>query len=230
MMTRSHMVPAVLQTVILSACALVVSHHLLSNAINNASNNELWQNITTTFENAANASAQASFKGKANNQTFSNHSTTFNETAFNNSMKGFFSSDSDSESFYLKTLPRELFLLILLSPLYYYWQIWLERFLPGRSSVTALMPAGEKSEVGEGDSREEEIVQKWIAQGKVRRASLSWWNTFVKWVLNLTVGTLWIETLRHLLTEIIAGKSPIKVFKTILGLVNSDKLNDHKWR
>jgi len=37
--------------------------------------------------------------------------------------------------------------------------------------------------------QEEEAVKRWIAQGKVRR-SVSWWNTFVKWVLNLTLGNI----------------------------------------
>jgi hypothetical protein len=215
MMARSHMVPAVLQTVALSACASIVSYHLLSNAFHTASSSELWQNVTSAFEHAVNVSAQA------NNQTL-DHGTL---TATNGTADGSFGSDGSNESFYWSTLPRELFLLIVVSPLYYWWHIWLEKLLPGRPSVTALMPDGEKSGFGEGDDREEEIVQRWIAQGKVRRASLSWRNTFFKWVLNLTVGTFWIESLRFVLTELTKGKSPLKVVGLICELVSSDDLN-----
>lgn len=218
-MTRSHTITAVLQTVTLSACALVVSHHLFSHAIHNASSSELWQNITAAFEGAANASAQAGFNDTASSGIVSN-GTMFNGTAANNTTNGI--SSTDNESFYLRTLPRELFLLIALSPLYYHWHLWLERFLPGRPRVAALTPAGGKPGFGEGDNQEEEIVQRWIAQGKVRRASLSWWNTFSKWVLNLTFGTMWMESLRFFLAETIMGKSPIKVLKMMWGLVSID--------
>jgi hypothetical protein len=220
MMTRSHMVPAVLQAVALSACALVVSYHLITNALNNGSKTELWQNITMAFEVAANTSAQTTFNVTANNQTSIN-GTLFNGTAANNTSQNVLNSDGSSESFYLKRFPRELFLMIVVSPLYYYWHIWLERFLPGRARAAALVPVGEKSGFGEGEQNEEEIVQRWIAQGKVRRASLSWWNTFLKWVLNLTIGTWWVESLRYLLTEIIKGKSPIKVLRMIFSLVSN---------
>jgi hypothetical protein len=184
----------------------------------------MWQNITTTFEGAANASAKARLNSTANNQ-ISNNGTLFNQTAANNTLKGIFGTDVNPEPFYLKILPRELLLLILISPLYYHWHLWLERFLPARPRVTSLMPAGGKSALGDWNTREEEIVQRWIAQGKVRRASLSWWNTFFKWIINLTVGTWWIETLRFLLTEMITGKSPITVLRMMFGMVSSDDLN-----
>jgi hypothetical protein len=219
-MARSHMVPAVLQTVALWTCAFVVSHHLVTNAFDNATKTELWQNITSAYEGAVNASAQTLLNSTANNQT-SKYGTFLNGTAANHTGKGLFGSDADSESFYLKSLPREVFLLFVLTPLYYQWHMWLERFLPGRGSVTALMPAGEKSGLDEGDNHEEEVVQRWIAQGKVRRASLSWWNTFLKWALHLTVGTLWTDCLRMFVTEVIAGKSPIKVVRSMWGLVST---------
>ena len=34
------------------------------------------------------------------------------------------------------------------------------------------------------DEREEEIMKKLIAKGKVQRSGLSWFNTFVKWILD----------------------------------------------
>jgi len=229
MMARSHMLPAVLQTVAISTCALIVSHHLLINAIHDAGSSELWQNITSALESTANASVQARINGTANNQTSMN-GTLFNNAGANNTAKDIFGLDGSSESFYWRSLPRETFLLFIICPLYYHWNLWLERLLPGRARVTALMPAGEKSGAGEGDDREEEIVQRWIAQGKVRRASLSWWNTFLKWILNLTVGTLWIESLRFFLTEMITGKSPIKVIRMMWGLVCSSDCKGLQWR
>jgi hypothetical protein len=219
MMPRSYVVPAVLQTVVLSTCALVVWHHLLSNAFNHASKSELWKNITTTFEGAVNASAQAHFNGTANNLTLKNGTILNGTAAINATLNS--DASSTSEPFYSRRFPREIFLLVVVSPLYFYWHIWLERILPGRPRVAALMPAGEKSGFGEEDKHEEDIVQRWIAEGKVKRASLSWWNTFLKWILNLTIGTLWIQSLRFLLTEITRGRSPIKVFKMMLGFVSS---------
>jgi hypothetical protein len=214
-MPRSRLVPAVLQTITLSACALVVSHHLISNAFHNASNSELWQNITS----AVNATAQAELNRTSNDQILKNSTDLSGPAAINTTDTNFYP-NGNSESFYWSIFPRELFLLIIISPLYYHWQIWLERLLPGRPRVRAMMAAREKPGAGEDENREEEIVQRWIAEGRVRRASLSWWNTFCKWILNLTVGSFWTEGLRFVLTEMIKTKSPTKVFKMMLGWVS----------
>jgi hypothetical protein len=44
--------------------------------------------------------------------------------------------------------------------------------------------------------------------GKVQRASLSWCNTFLKWILEMTVGRLWFHTVEHVVRELIKLSSP----------------------
>jgi hypothetical protein len=63
-----------------------------------------------------------------------------------------------------------------------------------------------KIELSEG--REEEVVEKWIAQGKVQRASLSWCNTFLKWVFTMTVGKVLLHTVEHFVRGVITLSSP----------------------
>lgn len=95
---------------------------------------------------------------------------------------------TEPSKFYTWFLAHELLFFAIRVPLQYYWHLWLERILPMRPRGDASMSA-EKVSVGEGDQvREEEIVKRWIASGKVKRASLSWWNTFLKWILDITVG------------------------------------------
>ncbi|KAI4630478.1 hypothetical protein J4E80_001414 [Alternaria sp. BMP 0032] len=73
--------------------------------------------------------------------------------------------------------------------------------------------AQQKEQVEESEDREEEVVKKWIAQGRVHRASLNWRNTFVKWVLDMTVGMLCIFTVEHMLRQLLKMKSPMLIFK-----------------
>jgi hypothetical protein len=108
--------------------------------------------------------------------------------------------------FYLVVLPQEVAVFFLLAPLQYWWYMALERILPARSrdrSSTADLTEKEGSE-----DREEEVVKKWIAQGRVRRASLNWCNTFLKWVLEMSVGRLVYHTLEHFMRELLRLTSP----------------------
>jgi hypothetical protein len=112
--------------------------------------------------------------------------------------------------FYLVVLPQEVAVFFLLAPLQYWWYMALERILPARSrdrSSTADLTEKEGSE-----DREEEVVKKWIAQGRVRRASLNWCNTFLKWVLEMSVGRLSYHTLEHFLRVLLKLQSPRRLF------------------
>lgn len=125
------------------------------------------------------------------------------------------------ESFYLRYLPRTLFVLILLFPLCYYWHIALERFFPTRPrGVEIAYARDEKADIDHdlNEVQEEEVVKRWIAQGKVRRSSVSWWNTFVKWVLNITLGTLWFDALRHILEGLVKWQSFGNIFGSLRGV------------
>lgn len=102
---------------------------------------------------------------------------------------------------------------------HYYWHIWLERILPTRLKGTVVPVRDEKEAPLEtNEDVEEKIVQKWIAQGKVRRSSISWANTIAKWMLELSVGNLWRCVLWILLQRIVQFK-PSKWNETFADLL-----------
>lgn len=121
-----------------------------------------------------------------------------NGTLINSSNStGSWASDSESpkKSYYFHTLPRSLLVYVLLIPLQQYWNIFLERCLPGRPPKR-LPPPPSKVEKAtmlfdeDNVDFEQQIVDRWIAQGKVQRSSLGIKNTLFKWVLDLTVGKI----------------------------------------
>ncbi|KAI5365870.1 hypothetical protein Slin15195_G073970 [Septoria linicola] len=217
-MAKSHMLSAVIQALALSVLERIISHHLwthageyfnestrfqdLFNAAAAVGNNtaakqnhpEYSVNITTSFINGSSTSNNYTVPA-SNLTTTGTNSTSVTDAAA-------------ATSFYKHDLPHHLLFLLIIMPLSYYWQIWLERTVPGRLKVQDFPPpsssaAPEKASFGDDDDgKEEAIVQKWIAQGKVKRASLSWWNTFVKWVLELSVGGLWQVTIGAVLSFI----------------------------
>ena len=109
------------------------------------------------------------------------------------------------ESFYKRSLPISMIAYLVLSTLQYCWLIWLERILPARSRRQHV-PTTEKLSLSE--DHEEEIVKKWVAQGRVRRASLNWCNTFLKWVLGLTIGRVWWIAVFHVVQASLRLESP----------------------
>ncbi|KAH6875857.1 hypothetical protein BKA58DRAFT_380593 [Alternaria rosae] len=120
------------------------------------------------------------------------------------------------ESFYGRKFPREVIISLALAILQYWWLIGLEKILPARPRYRDAS-AQQKEQVEENEDREEEVVKKWIAQGRVHRASLNWRNTFVKWVLDMTVGLLCIFTVEHMLRQLLKIKSPMLIFDDLDG-------------
>ena len=202
-MTRSQMQSAVIQSTILVTLNMIISHEIGRNAYDNVWEDPVLKNLTTAFKNIP-----------------SNATASSNATALTNSTSSATGSASpltfleEPEAFYLSFLPRNVFVYALLCPLSYYWQIYLERFFPTRPrGVEIDYKKKEKVEVDMNEGREEEVVKRWIAQGKVRRSSVSWWNTFVKWVLHVTVGELWISSLGRFVVEFVRWRSLAKVLK-----------------
>lgn len=96
----------------------------------------------------------------------------------------------------------------------YYWNLLLERQLPAR-------PRGDSSsynndKLAEGHEQlEEKIVEKWLANGKIKRASLSFWNTVAKWLLDISVGRA-LVLLATELTRIAAySKQPVRALQNL---------------
>lgn len=99
-------------------------------------------------------------------------------------------------------------LYVPLCLLRHYWHLLLERCFPTRPRGVEIDYTGkEKAGIHTDEGQEEEVVKRWIAQGKVRRSSISWWNTFIKWVLNGTVGDLWFVALQYWLDGFLRGRS-----------------------
>lgn len=199
-MPRYQMLLAVAQTICLAAIGWVISHHLLNKVYDHASQHHLWKDFMDVMEGIENSTSMGAL-----NETISASNSTSNSTSDD------FSLYESNEKFYWETLPRDLFFLAVVAPIYYYWHIWLERTFPARPRPVIMPSRSEKENfLDETDSvtQEEEVIQKWIAQGKIRRASLSWWNTFVKWILNLIVGDLWMQGLRTLLKDLIKWRLP----------------------
>jgi hypothetical protein len=145
-------------------------------------------------------------------ETIMTNSTYFapNTASLNNNATFDALSDTCSvpESFYLKYFPREVFIYALLSPLAYYWQIYLERFFPTRSrGVVVDYEKKEKVEVDVNEDQEGEVVKRWIAQGRVRGSSVSWWNTFVKWALDMTFARFFFAFLGNLIESFVKWES-----------------------
>ena len=202
------MISAVIQTVFLIACRLIISRNLQASAEGKLTSNDLYKNWTQVVELAINAS-KASNHTTPTIQASSLHTVFSNDTGVNSTLTNTSVSNSE-ESFYWRTLPRDVFTCIIITILGYYWQIWLERTFPARTRPSEKV-VSEKFAERDDESREEEVVKKWIAQGKIRRASLSWWNTFVKWVLDVVIGGLWTASVYCLLDRLLKMKSSPKV-------------------
>ena len=99
---------------------------------------------------------------------------------------------------------HELIIVVVMNVILYQWNIWLERSFPTRSRTFAFEKATEKTEMDE--QVEEEIIQKWLARGKIKRTSVNWCNVFIKWVLHMSLGLFGLLTMRELLFSLLRWK------------------------
>ena len=111
--------------------------------------------------------------------------------------------------FYGISLAREAVIIVVVNIMLYYWNIWLERKFPTRSRPAAVESIDDKTEKLTDEQVEEEIVKKWIAKGKVKRASVNWGNTLVKWALCMSVACVaeWFVR-QYLLQELVNFRNP----------------------
>lgn len=119
------------------------------------------------------------------------------------SSNGTTSTSDEPVPFLSNELPKAVVTFLIMSFLRYYWLIWIERLLPARSRGSAGPTPARPSEKEDDDAREEEIIRKWVESGKVRRASLNWCNTFLKWTLDMTAGNLWAAFVGMVLAEVL---------------------------
>lgn len=192
---------AMLGTAALAALSMIISHEMTRSALNSVWEDEAVRNFTSTFF------APAPSSNITNTTTDVPHnSTALSIVALPDESSPEELGPSPPRSFYLQTFPRTLLLVLLLCPLQYYWHIGLERLFPTRPRNVEVDYEDEKPEqTGGGGERpavgaddvareeEEEVVKRWIEKGRVRQSAVSWRNTLAKWVLHMSLGTLWYE-------------------------------------
>lgn len=208
-MAISQMQYVVLATTALITLNLIISHVAKQDiASNDVWDDPVWQNFTDAF-NADVGRKIAAINGSLSvNETDSvaNLSPSLNSSSPAISTQQEQGEDTGSRKFYFRTLPRAVLVYALLVPLQYYWNIFLERCLPtrprGRAMTSRQLKPSEKpgaaDVIGDADGGlEEEIIKRWIAQGKVKRSSVSVCNTLSKWILDITVGKIIYEIVWH---------------------------------
>lgn len=204
---------SVLQATSLSIASIIVTHHLGSSVFQTVIDDEAfkaWQAMSDNFSTPTTSSTNGlllslgpevnASVGSPTNATNGTQSANYT----NNPL------EKQPESFYGRKLPRETIIQFVLLMLRYYWLIYLEKLLPARPRKRGILPEG-KEKFEESEDREEEVIQKWIAQGRIRRASLNWCNTSLKWILTLTVWRIFAFTCDHVLGGILQLES----FQTI---------------
>jgi hypothetical protein len=197
---------ALLQATALCTISMMLDHHTSSSVFDAVWENEgfitVFNAINSSIPNVNNTSiGQLALDAGEN----SNTTTTFDQSPgfLNATTLGFL--DLPSEAFYSHKLPREVFIFLVISALQYWWHIFLERILPGRPRPKAVLS---EKQADHSEGREEEVVQRWIAQGRVQRSSLSWCNTILKWVVEMTVGRLWYHTVEHGIRVMLKPEDP----------------------
>ncbi|KAI1841508.1 hypothetical protein JX266_012260 [Neoarthrinium moseri] len=203
-MPLSKLQAAWLQTSVLIALNLVAIHEMERDAFTSVWEDGAVKNLTDAYSQLS--SSRDTALGLNTTAISSGNSTSPGQLSTSTGAGA-----ESSEPFYLHSLPRQALLYALTVPFSFYWHLLLERMLPTRPRGVELhyekphalreKAVSPLQEPGEG--QEEEVVKRWIAQGKVRRSSVSWWNTFVKWVLDLSVGKIICEVVYHLVDNMV---------------------------
>jgi hypothetical protein len=159
-MALSKMQSAALYTLLLLTLTLILNHEMdrSSYATIYAWDDPAWRNLTRALE------ARAALDG-----TVIDPAAPFDEER--------------GESFY-RSLPQRVFVYAMLVPLRLYWNVGLDYVFPARVEGLYEKKELEKSLgeklLGENERREDEVVKHGM------RSSVSWRNTFFKWILDIT--------------------------------------------
>lgn len=202
-MPPSTMVPVVLCTVIIIALRQIVSHEL--------GRQDIWDDpVLKNFTDTVSTVWMLNDRGmEYANTLYPNFTSITNGTFMVNGTTGSASAlVVDDKRFYLTLMPLNILYYVLIVSLRYCWYIALEHAFPARPRAAvevAYQPEKKEKAFDDDEHHDEEVVKRWIAQGKVRRASISWTNTCFKWVLDLTVGNIVIQCLFELYNGLVFG-------------------------
>ncbi|KAH8892870.1 hypothetical protein GQ53DRAFT_763984 [Thozetella sp. PMI_491] len=186
---------AVVYTGILIALRFILDHESGRIAAEEVLDNPAWQNMTRVFNTTTNKNLTDFRDTPDRNRTWSNEATSLD-----------CDNCGDAWSFYLSWLPKYLLAYVVMIPLQYHWNMWLERCFPARPRdvEVAQHTRPEKVLGGDGDDElEEEVVKRWIAKGRIQRSSISWRNTLLKWLLDIAVGKIMCKVVVNLAVETI---------------------------
>lgn len=188
-MPLSSMRTAVLQATAIFVISEILHHHTSYNLFDGLTQDQGVQNFKAVMNQTMNTSTASATASSASRLTLGNGNAANQTSLMGNAtlpINGTASSIDSSidEPFYAWSLCRKITNYMAVSIMQYHWWTWLERLLPARPRRKII----NNIHAGDGDTREEEVVKRWISQGRVNRASLNWCNTFLKWGLNMTIG------------------------------------------
>ena len=125
--------------------------------------------------------------------------------------------------FYLRKLPRVVFCIVASNPFRYGWHLWLEKTLPTRPRELQYVAREQDVWSKPFVIINESLGDESIAQARLRRRTISWFNVFAKWMIDLTIGNLLRCTIAVILERISYFTAPSELFSSI-GLVRRQSL------
>ncbi|KAI0965633.1 hypothetical protein F4678DRAFT_452058 [Xylaria arbuscula] len=119
---------------------------------------------------------------------------------------------TDSIEYHEQSWPRIIkralgafFARILLGPLLYSWDIWLERLLPSRP-----LTGRQTAAINSDDKREEPVTRKWLRRVMILPTSIRWRNVFAKWTIQWTLGRYWMDNADLMVEDILFLENPLR--------------------
>lgn len=205
--------PTVVQSTVFQIIGAIASYHLSTGAYDGLWEDPVfrdwWSAIGNQTSPGQSATTAADITTSANNDTAM---ALFHTTSTSSSRSSYTIPETDPEFLDGWLVPKQILSTLLTSALLYLRAVALERaFLTRPRGVEGGGDANPKREkvvvVELSEEHEEEVVKRWIARGRVRRASVSWRNTLVKWLLEVTVRAALDDMLWVLLMALMDGKT-----------------------
>ncbi|KAK8052469.1 hypothetical protein PG993_003854 [Apiospora rasikravindrae] len=206
-MAGSQMSTAVLQSTVLQTIGEIAAHHISEGAYDDSWDDPVFMDWSVEV---LNRTAPFSARHQAAAAALANSSSTALAANTTSSLDAI-PEPNLAKSFYGHHLPRGMIACLLMSTLFYLWAVALERAFPTRprgaeGDTTAPYPKEEKVVVELSEEHEEEVVKRWIARGRVRRSSISWCNTLIKWLLEVVVRAALEGVILDLFDALVDGK------------------------
>lgn len=190
---------------VLTATALLVfteltNHQLVGEAISGFLASETVQNVTRAFAD----------EDGVLNITVTNNETMANET---------FSKMAEAAEAEPTHRERVFWLAVIhffvVFPVWYWWQLGLERLLPAYPWQTLEIMHEERVESKDANDEVKHDVKRWTSKGKVRKSRISWCNTLSKWILDVTFGSLLFEVCTAMVKCVLLGESFSTISKAV---------------